>query len=423
MTGPDKTTETRLRQMFSDAAVQIHPTRPVPDIGGSPSPASRRARLGVTIGLSVCVVAAAAIALDVHAWGGSGRLEPAGTTTIAGQLLVVKSNGAVELVSPNTGAVIRRLVGSSPVASNGLHLRRPTAVTTAGHVAYVSYMGPTPVIVSIPFTGGTPRFVVYGTAPAASPDGTKLAYFEGTAGALSSGVIDVRDLATGKTRTVYATSPDTIPATLSWSADDRRLAISGLFLPATSLIDDWGLDVEVLDLVRPFEPTVAFPRPLPANPAVVGTETTLASGHPTWTDGQFLGNGIKLAILSTGAGTTCHAAPTRILSVDPDNGQATTIAALPFPISHAFFDKTGHLVAVERTLAPASCRTTPDTTTTTTTPTVSPMQIGPGVTNSPRISGSFSVVPTQSVLDRWSDGKTSRLVGGVAAVAFVTGRS
>jgi hypothetical protein len=51
------------------------------------------------------------------------------------------------------------------------------------------------------------------------------------------------------------------------------------------------------------------------------------------------------------------------------------------------------------------------------------MQIGPGVTNSDGFSGSVEVVPTQSELDRWSDGKASRLVDGVDAVAFVAGRS
>jgi hypothetical protein len=411
MTGPDKTTETRLRQMFSDAAVQIHPTRPVPDIGGSPPPVSRRARLGVTVGLSVCVVVAAAIALDVHAWGGSGRIEPAGTTAIAGRLLVVKADGAVELVSPNTGAVLRRLVGSSPVASDGLHLRRPTAVTAAGQVAYVSYMGPTPVIVSIPFSGGTPRVVAHGLAPSASPDGTKLAYYEVTPGA-SSGVIAVRDLATGKTTTVYSAS-DAFPETLSWSTDDKRLAVSGLFLPATSLIRDAALDVQVLDLGGPLSPR---------NPHFVGTERTLASGGPTWTDGQFVGPGSRLAVLSSRAETACRTAATRILSVDPASDQSTTIVDLPFPISQAVFDRKGHLVAFQRTLAPLSCRTT-STTTTRTTSTVAPLPIGRGGTNSSTISGSFSVVPTQSMLERWSDGRARPLVDGVAAVALVAGRS
>jgi hypothetical protein len=414
MTGPDKTTETRLRQMFSDAAVQIHPSRPVPDIGGSPSPVSRRARLGVTIGLSVCVVVAAAIALDVHAWGGSGGLEPAGVTSIPGQLLVVKADGAVELVSPDTGAVIRRLVGSSPVAANGLHLRRPTAITAAGGVAYVSYLAPTPVIVSIPLAGGAPRLVAYGLAPAASPDGTRLAYYEVTAGA-SSGVIAVRDLATGRTTTVYAASSGTLPETLSWSTDDRRLAVSGLFLPATSLIDDWGLDIQVLDLGRPLSPM---------NPHFVGSETTLGSGGPTWTDGQFLSTGGKLAVVSSGTGKPCQTTPTRILSVDPASGRATTIAVLPFQVSRAVFDKRGQVVAFMRTLAPLGCRFTSDkTTTTTTTTTVAPMPIGPGASNSRQFSSTFEVVPTQSVLDRWSDGRASRLVDGAAAVAYLAGRS
>ena len=411
-TTPDKTTETRLRQMFSDAAVRIHPTRPVPEMGGSPSPVSRRARLGVTIGLSVCVVVAAAIALDVHAWGGSGGIEPAGVTTISGRLLVVKANGAVELVSPNSGAVIRRLVGSSPVTSNGLHLRRPTGITAAGGVAYVSYLAPTPVIVSIPLAGGTPRLVDYGMAPAASPDGTRLAYYEVGAGA-SSGVIAVRDLATGKTRSVYAAS-GTIPETLSWSTDDTRLVMSGLFVPATSLIEDAGLNVQVLDLDRPLAP---------GNPRFVGIERTLGSGGPTWTDGQFLGSGGKLAILSSRAKTACRTAATRILSVDPASGLATTIVDLPFPISHAVFDGKGHLVALMRTLAPPSCRSAPTTTiTTTTTTTIARMPIG-GVTLSGGFSGSVAVVQTPSELDRWSDGHASRLVDGVAAVTLVTGDS
>jgi hypothetical protein len=99
------------------------------------------------------------------------------------------------------------------------------------------------------------------------------------------------------------------------------------------------------------------------------------------------------------------------------------MVTLPFSVSHAVFDDAGHLVAFQRTLAPQWCGTGPTTTTSTTTPSVGPLQLGPGGSDGSRIEGSAEAVPNQSVLDRWSDGRATRLVGGVAAVAYVDSRS
>jgi len=361
--------------------------------------------------LAVCVVVA--VAVGVHVSGGSGGARPAGGNGVAGDLLIAKSDGAVELLSPGTGAVLRTLVGPSPVDAAGRHLQRPFGVTAADGVAYVGYLGPSPVIESVALGGGTPHFVTDGLYPAVSHDGTELAFYRVTAGA-STAAVAVRDLATGVDHAVYSSPDGPVVEGLSWSTDDTQLVVSGLFLPTAPLNLEGGplnvVDgVQVLDLDQPVSAT---------NPRFIGTPTALTADTPTWTDAQWLDSGGDIVVLSSRpAVSPCQTVPTQVLSVDPTTGQTTTLASVPFQISDAVFDQTGGLVAFARTVAPPTCRAAPTTTTTTTTTTPTPGRLGTRAT--PSIGGSATATATQYVLDGWSDGTPRTLATGVTAVTLV----
>jgi hypothetical protein len=389
MTEPDNANEARLRRMFRDAAADIHRTRPL-NIDALPFRAPRRTTWGLSLGLAVCVAAAAAITLTVHPWSDTS---PGGVTGSSGVLLTVKSDGAVETIDPESGTVLSTLVGPSPVDSMGRHLGQPTGVTAAGDVAYVAYDRPSPIIESIPFAGGTPTFVTDGTEPAASPDGTKLALWRATAGS-GPGAVVVRVLATGSEQTVDPVDPPGGIVELSWSPDGNELALSGLFDTGTTVgpLNQIVGGIQLLTLEQPLSTT---------NPHFLGTPTgfaDFAAGTPAQADGQFLDSGGTLAVLFGKVRGVCQpATPTTVQSVDPTTGQATTLASFPFIISNPVFDQEGHLVAFERSFPRSRCPR--------------------------RSSSSIAVrsvsIAVRSVLYGWSDGTTSRLVGQVAAVTFV----
>jgi hypothetical protein len=387
MTPPDDATEARLRAMFRQAAADIRPTGiPVGDT--TPSRTPRRVTVRLALGVAVFVVAGVSLTVAVDPWGGGGTGVGNGTGS-GDALLTVKANGAVELLAPDSGAVLSTLVGPAPVDSDGRHLASPEGVTASHDVAYVAYQLPTPVIESIPFDGGTPTFVTNGRTPSVSPDGSQLAFFR-SSGPSSVEELVVRDLTTGAEQTVDATISAVAGSEVSWSTDRSELALTGLF-DATAA-SGGGTDivggVQVLTLAQPLSST---------NPHFLGAPTTFAHlevGGTAWADGQFLSPGGHIAVLSGGIGGGCQPdTPTTVLDVDPTTLQTTTVASFPFSITNAVFDHTGQLVAFERTLPQSGCN-----------------------------GGTTTTVPGQvagSLLERWSGGVTVQLADGVAAVAFV----
>ena len=228
-----------------------------------PRRASRPATLGLSIGLAVCLVAALAVGLGLHTFGGSDDVGPAATTAPAGVLLTVRSDGVVALLSPATGAVVRTLVGPSPVDADGRHLSRPDGVAAAGGMAYVAYLQPEPVIESIPFAGGVPRYVTDGMYPSANRAGTELAFVRlppATNQETDPEVVVIRDLATGSERVVDQAAANGLLQTTSWSSNGTELVLSGLFIPG--LLPDAVFAVQLLDLDQPLSST---------NPRFVGT--------------------------------------------------------------------------------------------------------------------------------------------------------
>jgi WD40 repeat protein len=428
MTEHDNDAESRLRAMLRDAAVEIHPSRPAPGlVGPSPSRNRRRSTWGLSIGLAVCLVVGTLVALDVHAIGGSSNGGLAVGGHVSGALLVADSDGAVRLLDPDTGAVLRTLVGPSPVDSSGRHLKEPEAITAANQAAYVAYDdGLHSVIESIPFSGGTPQYVTSGMDPSASPDGTRLAFVRlvtGSSGSASEPVV-IRDLATGSEQAVDTTTGFGFVESLSWSPDGTQLAVSGIFTPTARPGSVGGIDIGV-QILTVDQPTSATNPRFLGPPRTLGGLGTVASGvavlptftlgTPAWTDGQFLASGGGVAVLAvTSSVGVCQSTHTSILVVDPATGETTTLATVPFSVSGAVFDPAGNLVALQRDLPPRRCHEA--TTTTTTTTTVPGLS---GVSSSSFSTGTAYFSFGRLELDRWSAGTSSKLADGVVAVTFV----
>ncbi len=412
MTGPDDAGETRLRKMFRDAALQIDPGEPALGSGVMAPRVSRAAPYRLTLVVVFCLAIATAVLIDVHPWARSGStgLNGAGS----GSFLAVRSDGAVELLAPETGAVLRTLVGPSPVDSDGRHLSRPYAVTSEGDTAYVGYLEPSAIIESVPLGGGTLKYVTGGLYPAANSAGTRLAFvrFPDAGGKAadsdSTGAVVVRDLDTGSEQSVYPMTGFTLVSGLSWSRDGTQLALTGIFMSKASgpLLGDSLLGVQILAVDQPRSDT---------NPHFIGTPTPISSAKntPTWSEAQFVGSGHNLAVLANNTNGPCAAISTTVLSVDPATGQTTTLATFPFEVSRAVFDQPGDLVAFQRNLCPSSAPAS--TTTSTTAPGSTPVR-SPGASG----GGSFSASPIQGMLERWSRGTSSVLATNVVTETFVT---
>jgi hypothetical protein len=427
MTESETTGEERLRQLFRQAAVQIHPLTPGPGFDTRPTPIAGATTVRRSLGVALCVLVAAAITFAVHPWGathGAGLGDAGG---IDGVLVTVASNGAVELQSPESGAVLSTLVGPSPVDTSGRHLGEPVAVTADTQFAYVGYERPSPVIESIPLSGGTPTYVAAGMDPAVSPDGTELAY---ASVASNNSDVVVRDLATGAQQTVDLSSGAALLNALSWSPDGTELALSGTFIAAAPKTLSPGTIPDLIsqgvELLRLNQPLTA------ANPHFVGTPVDLSglqAGTPAWSDAQFLGSTGAIVVLRSGSGGACPAGPSSLVSVDPTTGATTTVASFAYLVSDPVFDQSGDLLAFQRDFVSCPAVTTTTSTTSTTTTTVpgrfgGSVSIGGGsITNT--VTGGGFITNTvwenwaNAVLYKWSDGTASRLAGGVRAVTFV----
>jgi hypothetical protein len=426
MTEPDEADEARLRALFHEVASEIHPSRSAPDTTMSPSRPPRPSPVRLTMALAVCVAVILALVLAVRPWGHTETVKAALGPGGSGALLTVESGGAVVLLDPQTGAVLSTVVGPSPVDSDGRHLGQPEDVTTAGDVAYVAYETPTPVIERIPFAGGTPTYVADGSFPAVSPDGTQLAFSVFRTGSDTGGSTDwgvaVRDLATGAQRTVNETTAITVINRLSWSPDGTELAMSGIFVgPLPTTLSPGALEPNVNEGVQ----ILALDQPLSAsNPHFLGTPTTwseLQANEAAWADGQYLGSGGNVAVISGAVGGICEVTPSRVLSVDPATGQTGTVATFPYSVTSVVFDQSGDLVAVQRTLLPAECSDPTTTTTSTTTTTTTLAGLVPS--SSSFSTGTVWTSSSQMVLDKWDAGTSSLLTDGVIAVTFVPAAS
>jgi hypothetical protein len=368
---------------------------------------------------AACIIVTAVAVIGVRA---SGATAARGNEGVAGTFLTLRSGGAVELLSPQTGSVLRTLVGSEPIDSDGRHLGDADALTATKKTVFIAYNSPRPVIESIPLGGGTLTYVTPGMSPAINSAGTELALYRLTSsGGSPTEAVVVRHLGSGSEQKVYSGSA--VVEGLSWSADGTELAMSGEFESSAtgSLPGDDSLGVQLLALNQPisatnprFVGTVYSLNPLAGatSPSAASASIAASKQAPIWTDAQFLGAGHNLAaVVSRPLGSACQATSTTVVSVDPTTGQTTTVASFPFMVPNAVFDHEGGLVAFERP-PPASC---PRTSTTTTTTSSS--------SSSGNTSASFSetarAVRIRWVLYKWTNHQAIRLTDDVVAVAVV----
>ncbi len=217
----------------------------------SPSPSPSRGGAGIPDAGASSPSASALTAAPVP---GSGAVPGAGTvpasTSASGTassgstrpqvLVAVSTTGALVVLDPDSGAVVRTLVAAGVTGS---------VVSLAGRGGLVYFERPFGChhqVWRVAVTGGAPALVAAtGSVPAVSPDGTRLAFARQTfgcpdsartAGAASSVTSDrflvvVRDLRSGQERDYSAPSdrPEGFEmpiVRLSWSGDGARLVES-----------------------------------------------------------------------------------------------------------------------------------------------------------------------------------------------------
>jgi hypothetical protein len=163
-----------------------------------------------------------------------------GSTPIASPgVAAVTAGGALVVLNPSTGAVIRTLVPSG-VDEGGLLGEEGIAASPDGGTVYFTVYNSadcTNEIESVPVSGGTPADVVTGELPAVSPDGSQLAFTRqnendcGEAGDAQNFSMAIRTLSTGS-QVTYPMAPDDtgrLPYLidgLSWAPGGKQLVVS-----------------------------------------------------------------------------------------------------------------------------------------------------------------------------------------------------
>jgi len=181
----------------------------------------------------------------------------AGPPTIVG----VTTAGALVTLSPTTGAVEQTLVPSG--VNGGASFGGEVSVAASGSVFFAVRNGCGSTVEEVPIGGGAATVIAPGSAPAVSPDGTKLAYASqpqyGPAPDCQVSSPDLDEYFQLKIRTLSNGATVTLPAVptgqssglphpishLSWSRDSRHVAVS--ISPAQ---DNEGYQVNLVDTAQ-----------------------------------------------------------------------------------------------------------------------------------------------------------------------------
>ncbi len=362
MSHPDEEFGSTLRQLLLDAADEIHPTRRRPDPSAlTPSPWSaataasslplrarpRMPRLLVASFAAVIVVAAAALTISVR----HSSSEPSVSGgNIPGELAVVRPSGVVQVMDPNTGGVLRTLVGSSPVGSNGKHLGIPISVTAEGKLAFITYAVEASAgsenVYSVPLAGGHLSYVAAGIDEAVSEDGSMLAYVTNPPSGKdlvspteSLQEIIIRNLKTGSQRRISIPNLLFVEGGMSWSTDRSDLLIQGIYtstLGAGAPVSALFVRIGVLSVDQPISSD---------NPHFIWSQAAQpAQSNPY--DAHFIDGGKTIGLLSNMPSDGCDVRSTSLLTLNAVTGVKTPIGTLPFYASDAQYAPTGQPVAI-----------------------------------------------------------------------------
>jgi DNA-binding beta-propeller fold protein YncE len=263
----------------------------------------------------------------------TGSAAPGGAATAAAgpprpaTLAAVTTSGAVVLLDPSSGAVTRTLVPSGAVGD-------AIAVSPNGQTVYYEVgTGCQHQIWRVPTAGGSATEVTSaGSAPAISPDGTKLAYARqdfvtDTGSCAPSGDITsdyqlvVLDLATQAAKRYpmpRQMASSGLPAPighLSWSADGSHLAVS-----ITSVQDNEGWNLHIMD---------------PSTDATYLSDSSTgdvpmpgAAQNSYYREGVYLPNGKLFAIRQCCGGWPPNTTSVALLEIDPASGQVMSQVAI-----------------------------------------------------------------------------------------------
>jgi hypothetical protein len=446
MSDPDEEFGSTLRQLLLEAAEEIHPTRRAPSGDGivtlrtsTDAPAKqhglRRARQNssarplvprflVVSFVALIVIVGAALTISVrHSSSGP----PASGGDIPGELVVVRSSGVVEVMNPNTGAVMRTIVGSSPMSPGGKHLGTPFSVAVGGKVAYLTYLTQNDAagaIYAVPLAGGHLSYVAAGTDAAVSADGSMLAYAKvnlddgsasGANSAYQSGSfqeIVVRNLKTGSERTVYDPSGTFFSGGLSWSPDQRELLVSGIFGGSSGegQLPGFIARIGVLSLDKPVSS---------GNPRFIWSDQAQSALADPY-DAKFIGRGGMIGVLSNTPSSGCAPMSTSLLTLDPITGIKTPVTTLHFKAVDAQYGPAGQLVAVTGFLPHCSAPTA-----TTVSPTATTLhQLHLRVTQSTGASGgstssTLTGASNPPSLYKWEGEAAVKIAGKVQDIAYL----
>lgn len=164
-------------------------------------------------------------------------------------MVAVTRGGALVTLNPATGVITRTLVARHVLGDE-------ISVSRTGLVFFAVRHGCTDEVEEIPVTGGSITQLAPGSLPAASPDGTKLAYADEPVLApgcvpnvpdiVSLYHVDIRTLSSGATLKLPMLPPGQdsgLPAPishLSWAADNDHLAVS---ISAAQDNEGWNLNL------------------------------------------------------------------------------------------------------------------------------------------------------------------------------------
>ncbi len=149
------------------------------------------------------------------------------TTKPPSRFVAVTDDGSIVVADTATGRATKTLVEGEGCA------RRPDLLALGGSTVYFTTQAECPRIMAVPVDGGSARHIADGISPAASPDGTKLAWT--TSNCAPPARLIIRDFTSGRDRSWPL--PDDLPDAGSidfWEPDGRHLILTQCGVDACS---------------------------------------------------------------------------------------------------------------------------------------------------------------------------------------------
>lgn len=263
----------------------------------------------------------------------SGPTSPSGAHPRPATLVAVTTAGAVEVLDPTSGKLIRTL--ASGATGDAI------ALTPDGRTVYYQAMsGCFGQVMRVPVSGGTPSPVVAGSLPAISPDGRLLAYAVEPVIAADNAPpacphpsniatefsVEVRRLATGA-HSSYPLPPAVVAGGLpefidhlSWAPDNRRLVVG---IGGGQDNEQWNQFILDTTVDR-------FYTGSSANGVALGGIPVSGARGTYYREAAFLPDGSLFVNAVCCAGYPANVVTSTLAGVDPSTGASTAKVAIGF---------------------------------------------------------------------------------------------